>query len=106
MSSNESTKPEQIYAEWSKVGHAVGEAARLSIRETAAYLDWGQNLQREITEQAWQSARLLSRISEERLAFWARLWQSMPAPGTVPNGTETIQGMVRQIVEEAVPDKE
>lgn len=106
MSGNASTNPEQIYAEWSKVGEALEEAARLYIRETAAYLDWGQNLQREILEQAWRSARLLSQVGDERLAFWARLSQSMPAPGTVPNGTETIQGMVRQIVEETVPSKE
>jgi hypothetical protein len=105
MSENASTNPEQIYAEWSKVGEAVQAAARLYLRETAAYLDWGQNLQREILEQAWRSARLLSQVGEERLAFWARLRQSMPAPGTVPNGTETIQGMVRQIVEETVPEK-
>jgi hypothetical protein len=106
MSGNASTNPEQIYADWSKVGKALEEAARLSIRETAAYLDWGQNLQREILEQAWRSAQLLSQVGEERMAFWARLSQSMPAPGTVPNGTETIQGMVRQIVEETVPQKE
>jgi hypothetical protein len=30
----------------------------------------------------------------------------MPAPGTVPNGTETIQGMVSEIVKEAVPEQE
>ncbi len=106
MSGNASTNPELVYAEWSKVGKAVEEAARLYIRETAAYLEWSQNLQREVVEQAWRSTRLLSKVGEEQLAFWARLRQSMPAPGTVPNGTETIQGMVRQVVEEAVPDKE
>jgi hypothetical protein len=106
MSSTASTSPEQIYAEWTRVGKAVEAAARLYVRETAAYLDWGQNLQRELLEQGWRSARLLSQLGEERLAFWVRLRQRMPAPGAVPNGTETIQGMVRQIVEETVPEKE
>ena len=106
MSENASTNPELVYAEWNKVGKAVEEAARLYVRETTAYLEWSQNLQREIMEQAWRSARLLSKVGEDQVAFWSRLRQSMPAPGTIPNGTETIQGMVRQIVEEPVPDKE
>jgi hypothetical protein len=106
MSENASTNPELAYAEWTKVATAVGEAARLYLHETAAYLDWGQYLQREVIEQAWRSARLFSQVGEEQLAFWARLRQNMPAPGTVPNGTETIQGMVSEIVKEAVPEQE
>jgi hypothetical protein len=106
MSGNATPNPELVYDEWSQVGTAVGEAARLYIRETAAYLDWGQNLQREVIDQGWRTARLLSQIGEEQLAFWARLRQRMPAPGAVPDGTETIGGMVREIVKETAPETE
>jgi hypothetical protein len=106
MSENAPMNPELVYAEWSKVGTAVGEAARLYLREAAAYLDWSQNLQREVIDQTWRSARLLSQVGEEQLAFWAGLRQRMPALGAIPNGTETIRGMVNQIVKEAVPDQE
>jgi hypothetical protein len=98
MNTNVRETREPTYDAWNQVQTAFEEANRLYLREMTAYLDWTQNLQKEILEQAWSTAQIFSRAGDESLAFWNRVRQSIPAPGAVPKGTATISGMVHEIV--------
>ena len=83
---------------WSRVGEAMGRATELYLKELAAYLTWARNVQREVLNQSFATTQELSRLSEKQLAFLARLRESVPFPGAVPKGTETIAGMVEGVV--------
>lgn len=86
---------------WMRVGEAVGRTSQLYLKELAAYLDWAQSLQREVLDESIVVTQKLVRLGERQLAFWARLRDSVPAYGSVPKGTETVQGMVQAVVREA-----
>ena len=85
---------------WPKVEEAVARASDLYVRELTDTLDWAQGMQREMLEQSLLTARAMARFGEQQLAFWARLRESVPLPGGLPKGTETVQGMVRAVVRE------
>jgi hypothetical protein len=85
---------------WNRVGEAVGRATELYLKELTAYLDWARNVQREVLNQSLATSQELSRLGERQLALAARLRESLPFPGAVPTGTETIAGMVEEVVKE------
>jgi hypothetical protein len=107
--SESTTSPSPLYPtnladvqeSWNRIGDAVNRASELYLKELSAYLGWARNLQREVLEQTLTTARELSRVGERQLAFAARLRDSIPVPGAVPKGTETIAGMVEGVVSEA-----
>jgi hypothetical protein len=83
---------------WNRVGEAMGRATELYLKELTAYLDWARNVQREVLNQSLSTTQELSRLGEKQLAFAARLRESLPYPGSIPTGTETIVGMVDEVV--------
>lgn len=85
---------------WQKVGEAISRAGELYLSELTAYLDWVRDVQREILEQSLRTTERLSRLEEKHLAFLARLRESVPPIGAMPNGTETVVGMVDAVVRE------
>lgn len=100
MSESNRDYPHEANEAWKNVSEAVGRAAQLYVDELTAYLDWARDLQREILEQSLRTTQGFSRWEEKQLAFLARLRESIPAMGTMPNGTETVVGMVDAVVRE------
>lgn len=90
----------QMSESWTRIGDAMNRASELYLKELSAYLGWARNVQREVLDQTLTTTRELSRLGERQLAFAARLRESIPVPGAVPKGTETIAGMVEGVVNE------
>jgi hypothetical protein len=100
MSESSSSRQREVNDAWMKVGEAVSRANDLYLKELAEYVDWSRNVQREILEHNIVVAEQFMRFGERQLAFFARMRENMPAPGTVPKGTETVVGMVDAVVRE------
>ncbi len=90
----------QTTAAWKEVGEAVSKASDLYLQELEAYLDWTKNVQKDLLEYYWFGLRQVTRAGEEQVALFQRLGATLPNWWKVPTGTETISGMVGNIVKQ------
>lgn len=63
---------------WDQVGKAVNQATELYLQDLEAYLDWVQNVRKEMLEQTLATGQQLSRIGEARSAFLAQMQRNLP----------------------------
>ena len=100
MSASSSPELNNVNDAWTRVGEAVNRATDLYLEELTAYLDWAHDLQHEFLEQSLVTTQRFSRLGEKQLAFFARMRENLPTPGTVPKGKKTVVGMVEAVVDE------
>lgn len=101
MSENTKTINESVETgmnAWRNVGEVVARANSLGAREFEAYLNWAKNVQRDFLEYTWFTFRQVTKLQEDQLALFQRIRETTPVLGTTPKGTETIAGMVDEIV--------
>lgn len=73
---------------WDQVGKAVNQATELYLKELQAYLDWVQNVRKEMFEQTLATSQQLSRMGEAQYAFLAQMQRNVPLFGWIPKETE------------------
>jgi hypothetical protein len=100
MNENIGERIDESMTAWKSVGETMSEATRLYMEETNAYLEWTKNMQKEALEYYWAAMRVMANATRETTAFVQRLYETTPTWGQVPKGTETISGMVGNIVRE------
>lgn len=73
---------------WEQVGKAVNQATELYLKELEVYLDWVQNVRKEVLEQTLATGEQLSRMGEAQYAFLAQMQRNLPLFGWGPKWTE------------------
>jgi len=73
---------------WDQVGKAMNQATELYLKELQAYLDWVQNVRKEVFEQTLATSQQLTRMGEAQYAFLAQMQRSVPLFGWIPKETE------------------
>jgi hypothetical protein len=73
---------------WDQIGKAVNQATELYLKELEVYLDWVQNVRKEMFEQTLATGQQLSKIGEAQYAFLAQMQRNLPLFGWMPKMTE------------------
>jgi hypothetical protein len=85
---------------WKDVEESMARAGSVGAQDLEAYLNWTRNLQKEFLEYSWYSYHQITKAAEEQLNLYLRVASTLPLFGLPPKGTETITGMVKEIVSE------
>jgi hypothetical protein len=85
---------------WKGANDQMSKASMLYLREMQAYMDWARNFQKEVMDYYWAGMRLMTNVGRETSAFVQRIYETAPSFGQIPKGTETISGMVDNIVKQ------
>ena len=105
--SEESNQNQSIAASmnaWKDVEETMSRASNIGAQDLEAYLNLTRNLQKEFLEYSWYSYHQITKAAEEQLNLYLRVASNLPLFGLPPKGTETITGMVKEIVSETKKD--
>ncbi len=83
---------------WKEVEDTLSRASAVGAQDFEAYLNWTRNLQKEFLEYYWYGYHQVTKAAEEQLNLYLRVAGTFPLFGLPPKGTETISGMVNEIV--------
>jgi hypothetical protein len=100
MNENIREKIDANVSAWKETGDQMSRASALYLMEMRAYMEWSKNFQKEVMDYYWAGMRLMTNVGRETTAFVQRIYETTPSWGQVPKGTETISGMVNNIVKE------
>jgi hypothetical protein len=74
----------QMSETWAEVGKAFSGASELYLKEFEAYLEWVQNVRKEVLEQTVAATQQFARFGEDQWAFMNRLQRNFAVFGGVP----------------------